>query len=302
MKLAYLLLAHDFPLGVKTLSERLCVNGDHLYVHVDRKTKIDPFLTDAPNLHYLEKRISTYWGEFSFVKASLALLRKALTESDADYFLLLSQVDYPLTSAEERHAFFERHRGKEFLNIRPMPDATIGKPRERLTRYKYYPVSRRFRLVDWVFKYLVKMDYQKYLGQHQAFGGSGWWGLSREAAEYVLKEHDRQTGLQFYFAHTHIPDEMYIHTLLGNSPFAVNCVGNVTYTDWSEGGSGPTELSSQHLDYFKSQGRVLSQDSFGQREVLFARKMPKLNYTQFLAKMDLAREGRGHVKPPKSCS
>jgi hypothetical protein len=65
---------------------------------------------------------------------------------------------------------------------------------------------------------------------------------------------------------------MIFQTILGNSEFRSKIDRNLTYADWSAGGSRPTNLSGAHLPLLLSRRRFPAADAYGEGEMLFARK------------------------------
>ncbi|MFP4691997.1 MAG: hypothetical protein ACLFMU_08820, partial [Bacteroidales bacterium] len=53
-----------------------------------------------------------------------------------------------------------------------------------------------------------------------------------------------------FFKTSWIPDETYMHTIIGNSPFRDKAKGCLTYTDWSAQRSSPAWISKKHLGVF----------------------------------------------------
>ena len=98
MKLAYLILAHKNPQLLRREIAALSSKDSTFFVHIDAKSNIDLFLLlKAQNVFFLEPRIEVFWGEFSQVRAILALISAALASAtNHDYFILLSGSDYPL--------------------------------------------------------------------------------------------------------------------------------------------------------------------------------------------------------------
>jgi hypothetical protein len=77
-----------------------------------------------------------------------------------------------------------------------------------------------------------------------------------------------------FFENTNASDEMFIHTILGNSPFKPRMRRHLVYEDWPMEGPQrhPKMINAQHLEYFVSQIEVSPQDIHGPGELLFARK------------------------------
>jgi hypothetical protein len=85
------------------------------------------------------------------------------------------------------------------------------------------------------------------------FGGITWWSINRDAANYVLDQHFNNKRYRNFFRYTLIPDEMYFHTILLNSPFAKNCVNNdLRDIEWAGGdGTHPIIFKTEHLNRLK---------------------------------------------------
>jgi hypothetical protein len=93
--------------------------------------------------------------------------------------------------------------------------------------------------------------------------------------------------LSAFLENTFAPEETYIHTILGNSPFKSKIRRNLLYEDWSprEGvrrsiiapwrapwHSLPAVLNEKHREFFETNLPVGVQDAHGSGELLFARK------------------------------
>ena len=65
------------------------------------------------------------------------------------------------------------------------------------------------------------------------YGGSGWWALSRLAAEHVVDTADRSPELVRYFRRTRVSDEIFFQTILMNSPLSESIVNDdLRYLEW----------------------------------------------------------------------
>jgi hypothetical protein len=281
VKIAYLILAHNNPKHLLRLIRALSSSSSSFFIHIDRKSSLDDFANiNGDNVYVSQERIPVYWGDFSQVEAILALLRIALTDPRRfDYFVLLSGTDYPLQSVSYIESFFERNKGKEFMNIVPMPCEAVGKPITRLTTYKPRPGDPTSKIAKFVRKLLVKIgafqterDYKSHLRNLVPYAGSTWWALSRGACEYILSFVASEPRIVNFFKHTVCPDESFFQTILGNSPYKARIRRNLTYTDWSSGGSSPAYITEQHLGFFTSSSPIIMDDAYGVGEVLFARK------------------------------
>jgi len=279
MKIAYLVLVHDNPGVLKRLIAALSNSDCAFFIHIDRKTDVSQFSgIDGDNIFLSDERVSVYHSGFSMVEATLLLLRQAFNRPENyDYFILLGGSHYPLRSQEYIHGFFERNHGSEFISIARMPNA-YGIPISNLTRIYFEedePV-RHFLTRVLAKVGLAQRDYRKYLGPAEPFGGSQWWALTREACLYITEFAQSNHSLSRFFRNTCCSDEMFFHTILGNSPFRPRLRRNLTYLHWLPG-QRPSFLNSDHVHQIELLDRLWIDDEWGSGEALFARKFSDEN-------------------------
>lgn len=279
MKIAYLVLAHNNPEHLRRLITALSSNSSSFFIHIDKKTNVDPFLSiNGNNIHFIQERVPVFWGDFSQVEAMLALMRNAVADRGRfDRFVLLSGADYPLRPAAAIQRFFENHPDQEFMNLVAMPSEAAGKSLSRLTTYKLRPgdplISRAMQKVLMMAGVVPRTrDYKFYLRELAPYAGSTWWALTRDACDFILDFVTRQTQAVNFFKNTLCPDESLFQTILGNSRFKPNIVRNLTYTDWGAGGASPAYISEKHLAMFQATSSFAPDDTYGAGEMLFARK------------------------------
>ena len=259
---------HKDPLLFKRTVAALSSENAGLFVHVDKKSNVAPFLeSENEGVSFTEPRLPVYWGEFSQVEATLLLMRDALwSERSYDYLVFLQGGTYPLRSARYLEHFFEANRGCEFMNLALMP--APGYPLSKINVVRF-PSDKPFRrlaarvLAKFGFS---KRDYRDHLREVKPFAGHACWALSRAACEYLV-------AFAAYFRNTFAPDESFFHTILGNSPFRARAKKNLVYADWSESiGHHPAALEESQVQFFEGQDEVLIDDEWGVGEMLFARK------------------------------
>lgn len=103
MRIAYLILAHHQPQHLGALIEQLDDGNAHFFVHIDRKSDIEPFrnAVKSERAVFLDKRLPITWGKWNLVQATLDLLQRAYHESPSAHYQLLSGDSYPIKSNEE---------------------------------------------------------------------------------------------------------------------------------------------------------------------------------------------------------
>lgn len=302
MKVAYLLLVHDNPQLLKRAIEMLSCGGCDFFIHLDRKSDMSRFeLIRRPNVHFVEPRLRVHWGEFSQVEATMLLLRLALgSPANYDYFIFLQGSDYPLRSGDYIRDFLEENRGSEFLSSVRMP--APGYPLSKINKVRYpsdKPV-RRFTSRALGKLGLARRDYTKYLSGLSAFGGQAWWALSRDACQYIVDFTNSNPHVEKYFRNTFTSDEMFFHTILGNSHFHNRLRRSLVFvpTTWSIPGEQRHKIRERHVSFFASQEKAFIVDEWGKVEALFARKFSDddLDLIDQIDSM-INRKGRQRILP-----
>ncbi|MCQ2174637.1 MAG: beta-1,6-N-acetylglucosaminyltransferase [Bacteroidales bacterium] len=257
---AYLILAHDRPGQLKTLLRTLDDSRNDIFVHIDAKAAFSPDIFEGvckrASLSFTSPRIKARWGGFSLAEVELALLQAA-TASHHQYYHLLSGMDLPIKSQDFIHNFFDSNDGKEFINF-----WVIGKRnRTRFNRWSPFPEGGSDFLLNFINN--VAKAIQVALGIRINRGiefkyGSQWFSITDDMARYVLS---RKDWIYKTFRHTTTCDEVFIPTLVWESPFRENVYDKTEYSgnstlsntanlrliDWSRG------TSSRHPWVFVSE-------------------------------------------------
>lgn len=250
-KHAYLILAHKNFGQLRRLVGMLDDPRNDIYIHVDAKAKEfnEADWTDAAThsrLCFIRPRRNVNWGGVSIMRAEIDLLEKASDEGNYDYMHLLSGMDLPIKSQDEIHQFFDANRGKEFINYWEFKKST-------LSRFRYYTVFPegegrfRTRIVNHIFKGLqMAVGYRINRDVDFRFG-SQWFSITGSLARYVVEKKD---WLEKVFRRTSTCDEIFLPTLVWNSPFRKNLyhpeavksqkevnMSNMRFIDWTRGES-----------------------------------------------------------------
>src|SRR5690606_10850089 len=138
------------------------------------------------------------------------------------------------------------YRGKSFLIAETPPSAWWEESMRRITKYHLtdYNFRGKYRLETLLSGLLPE---RKFPLPVQLYGGpyGSYWILSFEAARYVYNILSRKDLNWLSFKHMWAPDEFLIHTLLMNSPFKDEIIGeNYHYIDRSPGGAHPKILTT----------------------------------------------------------
>ena len=234
LKIAYICLCHTDPLFVSRTAKALQYEDDGFFIHVDNKQEIEPFVATCAgmsNVHFVADRIDNYWGGYHSIIATMRTIKFALSIDDYDRFILLQGQDYPLYSPTEIHNFFETHSGIEFCKAK-----NISKSKNRKDYMKccgfwfmdmnlHFPLKyirsiwHRFNTIGIKYRSPVFKDENK---TWDIYTGWAQFALTKDCVKYILDVYENNPMYNKYMKHRFPPDEIYIHTIIYNSPFKDN--------------------------------------------------------------------------------
>jgi Core-2/I-Branching enzyme len=262
MKLAYLIRAHHRPAQLARLVRRLEHDDASFYIHVSGRTSQETHsamrsaLGDAPNVHWT-RRVTTYYGGFSLVKATLVSIEEIAREDPLpDYTILLSGQDYPLKPPGEIASFLARHAGKSFVHHFPLPSHRDWPDEDGgLDRIRYWHFER----VAYRTRQLrIPLVTRRFPRGFQPYGGSAWCSLTAECLRYVIDFVDQNESFVRFFKHVFIPDELFLQTIILNSPLRETVVNDVLhYIQWP-GGAHPATLGAADLPKLTASGKLFA--------------------------------------------
>lgn len=237
------------------------------YIHIDKKVT-ESYAPSVNNARIIPGRIDINWGGFTMIEATLALLDYGTAYSpDADYYILISGVDYPIRPRKFLHSLLEN--GKEYIDIAPVP--VPYKPVERYDYY-YFDYDRR-NLKHYNPKFLIEVLLKKFKIKRKIpfkiYAGTQWFALTRSCVQYILDTINKDKRYIDFFRHTLVPDEAFYQSIIGNSPFYENIASSLTYTDWKVP-VPPATIEERHVEFLKT--HIGFNDEYGQRFPYFARK------------------------------
>ena len=262
MKHAILLLWHT---NVKQLMELIDRFDDDFtfYIHVDKKSnEVIEELKRKNNVH-IYRKYKVNWGGFNILKAELFLLRKIVAGSKGkhyEYVHFFSGQDYPIKDLRYIKDFFERNKGKEFVQYMKVPSPVWEN--NTYNRYLYY------RLYDW-FDYRTRkgerkvksiLTFQKKHGFKrpipkqfpQLYGGSNWMSITLSCAEYIISNRRRSKSFYNRLKYTFAPEETFFQTIILNSRFSAQVENwNLRHIVW-DGGSSPRTLTIKDWYYLQT--------------------------------------------------
>jgi len=258
MRIAHLLLVHEYNSQLLRLIQRLQHAEADIYIHVDLKTPIENFalLKQLPQVYFIEKRVKVYWGAFAIVQATLNGFEHILSSGKQyGYINLLSGQDYPLQPAEAIHAFFANNPGKAFMEFYSVNNVwKEAIPRINIYHLANYTFAGRYAVEKWMNKLLPqrKMPYGL-----EAVGRSQWFSIVPQFAQYILDYIKTHPRIVSFFKLSWAPDELFFQTILYNSPHRDAMVNdNLRYIDWSQGKASPKTFTLEDLPVLLSSGKL----------------------------------------------
>ena len=240
-KVAIGILAHSAPSVLEQTLQHWPAASFTIFVHVDSKADIElfRFVERFPNAHLIESRVDIFWGGFSMVLAEIKLMRACVERADFDYFLLLSDDSVPLLSAESLIGALQNR--SSWKTFQPDHSASIRQRYESFVCYDIWPTSprqnhpeRTISIADFDVLFGLRLLMEKGKApMPRLFHGSQWTGLTAKSIRHVLEVHDTQPDIQRSFRFSSIPDEMYVHTILGIGHDEHQHIDRFMYADFS---------------------------------------------------------------------
>ncbi len=264
MKVAYLIMGHRDPQQILRLMDALRESAAFFVIHIDKRAADGVF---APLREYaatrsdvfLAPRIRCYWGSFGIANAMIECVRTAVQSGlHFDYAILLSAQDYPIKSAAQIKEFLERNRGAEFIESfeldKPNRWTHHGGPFQAMNRVGYWTFFVRSR------HFHLHIPRRLPFGWNP-FGGSQWWGLSRECILYLENTFRTKPEVIRYFRHAFIPDESLFQTVIANEPrFSGRIVNDdLRHIDWERPNPRyPRTLDMEDLDRLRGSPKLFA--------------------------------------------
>lgn len=256
MKIAILLLCHKNPKQINLFIEYMQHEAIDIFIHVDKKSGIIGKLAKKENVYLLpdKKRIDVDWASFSQIKATHNLIMFARKRGNYDYYWLCSGQDFPLKSCEDIVDFFSK-KNTNFINLFDSKHNNLGKNNNYdkrnsiyyfdflMGREKWKSIARRiYVIISGGYNYTFPWLRRKYRN-FKFYFGSQWWCINKKTMNWIIEYEKRNKDYIRYFSHCSTPDESYYHTLIMNSPYALDCEDYLHYVIWPSGEASPKVLT-----------------------------------------------------------
>lgn len=251
MKQVFLIAAHKDIDQLNALIAQLADPDFLVYVHLDRKSALDPARLH-PHARLVRTRIAVRWGGVSQVEATLASVRQILAEAPAfDKVIFLSGQDFPLLPNHLLKQALARLRGHELLETAPI--APNGWPvMARIERFHREGGSLAARLGCALANRGLRLLGRKRRLPHgfKPFGGSCWWALSQDCLHEVMRLSEAHPDLRHFCRWVQCPDEVFFQTMVMHTSHASRVLpNNFRFIQWAgEGARHPKVLDENDLE------------------------------------------------------
>lgn len=208
-----------------------------IYIHLDAKSKIQ--VSDISSRAKVFKIKKIYWGAWEHLWVFVYLMKTAYAERRYDYYHLVSGQDFYATSPHNFDDVLGRDE-KNYVALFPIPNNWWGWE-GGLKIFKYRTLSSYADIRKAVPRALNKLLYlfqkilflTKPLPPLQLYGGSVYSSLHHNFVGWLIKSKEAKELLES-LRFTTCAEEVYVPTLIMNSPYRQDCVNlNLRYDDWS---------------------------------------------------------------------
>lgn len=284
-RLAILIHAHTNSEQVARLVSCIKHPKVDIYINVDKKTEISDFKNKISDVYFLTNREKVYWGQFSQVQQILNSFREIRQINPKfSHLLFISGQDYPTQPIEKIIDFLERNPEKNYVDFHKLgSDNWSSIIKKRYEYWHFLPVNdlRNNAIVK---KILLKFGFKRTFPFPEIYYGSCWFCLTPKAINYILNFTLNNPKIINFFKHSGCSDELFIQSLLLNSPLR-DSLENETfrYFDWTGGGKSPKVLTIN--DFSKIE----------KSETWFARKLDISVDTKIFDLLDNLRNKKGEL-------
>ena len=267
MKVSFLILGHKSSSQIIDFINTLDCKDVTFFIHIDKKSKImnDSSLEkikSKENVKFIDQRQQISWGGYGMISATLILLKECLKKEKCDYISLHSGQDLPIKNRNQILYFLEKNQGKEYFEFFKIKDKKRWAPNTGFDRIEYYwfieeiGYDKSMELYKAQKKLNVK---RKYFKNIEPYGGSQWWTITRECAQFIIDYVNQNKDFCDYYKYTMIPDEGFFQTIVLNSYFKDRVINdNLRYIDWESGPEYPKILKKQDFKRIATSNKLFA--------------------------------------------
>lgn len=289
-KIAYLILAHHQPGHLAKLVGALDHADCMFFIHIDLKAEERRFrdsLEERSNLVFIEDRYIVNWGGFSQVEATLALLSAAFALRPSFHrYCLLSGSDYPIKSNSLIQTEFASN--KEFMRIdRRISPAEDNSHCRNVMFYWFMDTLDPARRAC---SGSIKRDLYNGIALYH---GAQWWALTHGCVDHIRRFLSSNPDYYTFFKDALCPDEIFFHSIVKYSPFALRITHDFETTSGQNQFSSSNEHGCHYIDWnARGEDRVpkvldlVDLDKLTNSKALFARKFQEPRSTKLVSTLD----------------
>src|SRR5215831_11970319 len=258
LRVAYIILAHNYPDHLVRLIERLSADGAEFFVHIDKKAPAELFrrvaaaFRHAPYVHFVPRRRVT-WGRFSIVQAALASIDEVFRRRfPCDFAIHLSGQDYPIQSNAQIFDYLAKHKEQSFLEYEQLPSRRRWlNENGGLDRVEYWHFRWGGLALELPRPFTAHTMHGRVAAQAWAglcrllprkrtlpnglvpFGGGAFWCLTGSCLQYVHDFSHRHRDVTRFFHYVNTAAEVFFQTVVMNSPYRDTIVNDdLHYIRW----------------------------------------------------------------------
>jgi Core-2/I-Branching enzyme len=249
--IAVLIHAHKNRNQLYRLMQSLQHPEIKIFLHLDAKCG---FTCHLPGVINIENPVTIEWASFSQVRALLHSLRFIESSGmEFDFIHFISGQDFPIKPVNEFVDYLNSNKGYSFVEAKKIPEDWPGAA-IRYERY-YFTDNKFFNKVTRPFLKLLSVFYKR-KPPVKIYGGSQWVTISAEAFQYILQNEKALAAYRFLRL-CNVADELFIQTVLMNSPLAEKCINNnLRFIRWANNGkaaaNNPDILTIADFEKIKS--------------------------------------------------
>ncbi len=268
---AHFILVHANPDQLYRLVNKLSDRDNVFFIHVDLKSNIQDFkltLANISNVYFIKSRVDIKWATYSMVQATVNGFKEIVTSGlNIEYVNLLSAQDYPIRSTKDFHSFLMENPGKAFMHCLDVAtEWTEAISRIEEYHFDHWNFPGKFKIQNMVNFILPK---RKMPGDLIPVGRSQWFTVSLKHIIFIINRLESTPQIVKFFRYSWAPDELIFQTLLYNSSFNEDIVGNnLRYIDWSEGQKNPKLLTKADFNLLMQSGKFFARKFAPNDEVL----------------------------------
>lgn len=286
MKIALLIHAHTNPDQLARLVSRLIHKDVDIYINIDAKSDIELFKNNIENVHFLNNRVEVVWGRFSQLQQILNSFEEIVnTKIPYSHIVFISGLDYPIVPMSQIVDFLHNNQGKSYIDYFKLGSDDWSNLMKKRFEYWFFLPERDIRNNRIIKKILQKLGFKRKYPFNDAYYGSCWFTLSIEAVKYLLDYTERNPKVIDFFKYAGCSDELYIQSVLLNSPLNKDMVNEIyRFFDWGDKGKSPKILASDDFS------KIASSNAW------FARKLDINIDTQLMDKLDQLNAGNNEPR------